>query len=152
MTDSMRHKSVLISMADRYGMEPSRFEQTLRATVVPRDCSPEQFAAFLLIAKKYDLDPIAREIYAFPRPGGGIQPIVGVDGWSSLLNRQPQMDGMTFTDYKANDGDIVAIECNIHRKDRTHPTTVIEYMNECRRDTQTWKQWPARMLRHRSLS
>jgi phage recombination protein Bet len=143
-------KSVLITMADRYGMEPSNFERTLRATVVPPTCTPEQFAAFLLVAAQYDLNPITREIYAFPRPGGGIQPIVGVDGWASLINRHPAHDGMEFTDWKEN-GKVAAIECKIYRKDRAHPTTVIEYMEECHRDTQTWKQWPCRMLRHKAM-
>jgi len=41
-------KSVLLSMADRFGMEANRFEQVLRATVVPANCGPEQFAALSL--------------------------------------------------------------------------------------------------------
>ena len=36
------------------------------------------------------------------------------------------------------------------RKDRAHPITVTEYMAECRRDTDTWRKWPARMLRHKA--
>src|SRR5262245_24555004 len=91
-------KSVLITMADRYGMEAANFEQTLRATVVPAKCSKEQFAAFLLVAIQYNLNPVTREIYAFPKPDGGIQPIVGVDGWAKLINDHPAMDGMEFVD------------------------------------------------------
>jgi phage recombination protein Bet len=143
-------KSVLITMADKFGMEASNFERTLRATVFPAKGTPEQLAAFLLVANQHNLNPITREIYAFPRPDGGIQPIVGIDGWAKLINSHPAMDGMIFTDIMKGE-ELVAIECSIYRKDRAHPITVPEYMKECRRDTIPWKQWPARMLRHKAM-
>ena len=40
-------KSVLVSMADRFGMEPQAFEATVRATVCKGNVSREEFAAFL---------------------------------------------------------------------------------------------------------
>lgn len=144
-------RSVTTAMAHRYGMEPAAFEQTLRATVVPKECSKEQFAAFLLVAKEYGLNPITKEIYAFPKQGGGIQPIVSVDGWANLINSNPQCDGFEFLDALDDQGALVSITCRIYRKDRRHPTEATEYMIECRRDTSTWKQWPRRMLRHKAL-
>ena len=142
-------RSVLHSMADRYGMEPQAFEATLRGTVVPQGCTKEQFAAFLLVAREYKLNPVTKEIYAFPAKGGGIQPIVSIDGWMNLINSHPQMDGLEFDDH-FDDGRLQAITARIWRKDRAHAVIVTEYMNECRRDTPTWKQWPARMLRHKA--
>lgn len=150
LQDAPRPKSVLISMADRFGMEPAAFEATLRATVVPDKSTKEQFAAFLLVAKEYDLNPLTKEIYAFPTRAGGIQPIVSIDGWMNILNSHRQFDGMEFEDVFADDGNLRAITCRIFRKDRSHPTVVTEYMSECRRDTDTWKKWPARMLRHKA--
>jgi hypothetical protein len=90
--------SIMAAMADRYGMRPDAFEATLRATVIPSTASREELAAFLLVAKEYHLNPITREIYAFPKKGGGIQPIVGVDGWTNLCNSHPAFDGMEFID------------------------------------------------------
>ena len=144
-------KSVLMDMASRFGMEPQAFEATLRATVMPADkeVSREQFAAFLLVAKEYNLNPLTKEIYAFPGKGGSIQPIVSIDGWMRMINNHPNFDGMEFTD-TLEDGKIVSITCNMYRKDRSHPTSVTEYMGECRRDTDTWRKWPARMLRHKA--
>lgn len=142
-------RSVTIDMAHRFGMEPAAFEATLRATVVPGNCSKEQFAAFLLVAKQYDLNPITKEIFAFPA-GGGIQPIVSVDGWMSLINRHESMDGLEFEDQIDESGKIIAITARIYRKDRSKPVSVTEYMVECVRNTPTWKQWPARMLRHKA--
>jgi phage recombination protein Bet len=138
-------------MAHRFGMEPANFEKVLRATVVPANCSPEQFAAFLLVAKQYSLNPITREIYAFPARGGGIQPIVGIDGWIRIINDHEAMNGMEFRDRFGDDPKVPdAITCLIYRKDRDHPTVVTEYMAECYRDTEPWKKWPARMLRHKA--
>lgn len=145
-------KSVLLDMADRYGMEPAAFEATVRTTCMPgQNVSREQFAAFLLVAKDYTLNPILKEIYAFPTRGGGIQPIVGVDGWANLINSHPQCDGIEFEDHLDDKGELVAITCRVYRKDRGRPTTATEYMVECKRGTKTWEQWPRRMLRHKAL-
>ena len=143
-------RSVLIAMSERFGMMPQAFEQTLRATVVPANCSKEQFAAFLLVARQYNLNPITKEIYAFPAKGGGIQPIVGIDGWMRIINDHPQFDGMEFEDTFGDSGNLVSITCRIFRKDRHHPVAVTEYMGECSRETDPWKKWPARMLRHKA--
>lgn len=143
-------RSVTSDLAHRFGMEAGPFEATLRATVVPKDCSREQFAAFLLVAREYDLNPITKEIYAFPAKGGGIQPIVSIDGWLKMINSREEMDGMEFVDNLDDAGDLVSVTCRIYRRDRNRPTEVTEYMSECRRDTDTWKRWPARMLRHKA--
>lgn len=143
-------KSVLVTMADRYGMEPAAFEATLRATVCKGNVSREEFAAFLLVAKEYGLNPLTKEIYAFPAKGGGIQPIVSIDGWSRIINDHPAFDGMEFEDVR-NGADLIAITCRMFRKDRRHPTETTEYMVECERPTDVWKKWPRRMLRHKAM-
>jgi hypothetical protein len=147
-------KSILATMASRYSMEPQAFESTVRATCMKPDKngripSREEFAAFLLVAKEYNLNPLTKEIYAFPDKSGGIQPIVSIDGWMNLINSHPQYDGMQFEDI--HDGkNLVAIKCKIYRKDRTYPVEITEYMEECLRGTEPWRKWPARMLRHKA--
>lgn len=143
-------QSLIATMAGSYGMDPKAFADTVRATCLPPTASNEEFAAFLMVAKEYGLNPITREIYAFPKKGGGIQPIVGIDGWLNLINSNPQCDGMEFVDEKNAKGELVSITCSIHRKDRGRPTMVTEYMAECRRPTEPWTKWPARMLRHKA--
>lgn len=148
---TQQHRGVLADMADRYQMNPQAFEQTLRKTVMPSniEVSREQFAAFLMVAKKYSLDPITKQIFAFPAKGGGIQPVVSIDGWLTMINSHPQFDGMEFDDVLEG-GKLIAVTCRMYRKDRSRPITVTEYMSECRRETDTWKKWPARMLRHKA--
>ena len=143
-------RSVLVDMASRYGMEAAPFEATIRATVCKGSVSREEFAAFLLVAKEYGLNPLTRELYAFPAKGGGIQPIVSIDGWARIINDHPMFDGMEFEDVREGE-EIIAITCRMHRKDRSRSIEATEYMTECRRSTDVWKTWPRRMLRHKAM-
>ena len=145
-----RARSVTAAMAEKYGMDPGPFEQTLRATFFPREGTREQFAAFLLVAKEYDLNPLTKEIYAFPGKGGGIVPVVSIDGWVTMINRHPNFDGMSFQDNLDSEDELLSIECSIWRSDRARPIIVTEYLSECYRATDAWKM-KHRMLRHKAL-
>jgi phage recombination protein Bet len=150
IANTQDRKSILLSMATKFGMEPAAFEQTVRATCGCDKATKEQFAAFLLVANEYGLNPVTKEIYAFPTRGGGIQPIVGIDGWMTMANNHPAYDGITFVDRLGDDGQLLAITAQVHRKDRSHPVEVTEYLAECKQGTDPWKKWPARMLRHKA--
>jgi len=139
---------VVAKMAERFEMKPDEFERTVRSTVCPQNITNEQFVAFLMVAKEYNLNPITKQIYAFPSKGA-IVPIVSIDGWLRIINENPNFDGMEFVD-NVVDGKLFSITCRMYRKDRNRPTEVTEYMAECVRGTDTWKQWPARMLRHKA--
>ena len=142
-------RSVLLAMASRFGMEAAAFEATVRATCGCAGATREEFAAFLLVANEYGLNPVTREIYAFPKKGGGIQPIVGVDGWMRMANAHPEFDGLE-VDFQHDDaGKLVSATARVHRKDRTHAVVVTEYLAECYRNTDPWKM-PHRMLRHKA--
>lgn len=149
IAQKQERKSVLRDMAERNKIEPEAFEQVMRATVMPKDATKEELAMFLMVARDYDLNPLTKEIYAFPKKGGGIQPIVSVDGWIKLANVNPMFDGMEFEEH-FDAGSLVAITARIYRKDRRHPTKVTEYLSECAGNSDVWKRWPARMLRHKA--
>ncbi len=119
--------------------------KVLKATAFKGDVSDEQMSALLIVASQYGLNPWTREIYAFPDKGG-IVPVIGVDGWSRILNANPAFDGMTF----AQDAD--SCTCTIYRKDRAHPIALTEWMAECRRPgVKPWESHPYRMLRHKAM-
>ena len=150
LVPTQQHRSVTADMAARFGMDPKRFEQTLRGTVGLAKATDEEFAAFLLVAKQYSLNPITKELYAFPGKGGGVVPIVSIDGWMRIINDHPEMDGLEFDDHTDEAGKLTSITARIYRKDRAKPIAITEYMAECKRDTDTWRKWPARMLRHKA--
>lgn len=145
---------LIATMALKAGLDANRYVATLRDTVMPQKgagVSNEQLAAFLSVANEYELNPLVKEIYAFPGKGGGIVPVVSIDGWVSLINRQKTMDGVTFVDEMDETGNLIAVTAKIYRKDRAHPTEITEYMVECKRPTDVWAKWPRRMLRHKAL-
>lgn len=121
----------------------------LANSIIPSGAKPAEIVAFLAIAKQYNLNPITKEIYAFAK-GGGVQPIVSIDGWIKIINSHPQFNGMEFDDHLDANGALQSVTCRIYRKDREHAVEVTEYMKECRRGTEPWKQWPSRMLRHKA--
>lgn len=164
---AVKKASVLLAIASRYGMEGSKFLETLKGTVMKPDKdgrvpSDEEIAAYLLVAKEYDLNPFTREIYAFPDKRAGIIPVVSIDGWISLINRHPEYDGMTLEDAP---NDIFSegakpcpewMEVTIYRKDRAHPIIVREYLDEVYQKPRggfpgPWQTHTKRMLRHKTI-
>lgn len=143
-----KKQSALASMAARLQIAPANLQSTLRNTVFQK-ANDDEFAALIIVANEYGLNPLTKEIYAFPSRGG-IQPIVSVDGWIRIMNEHPQFDGIEFEDI-VDGNKIVAIEAVIHRKDRKFPIKVTEYLDECKQGTDPWKKWPSRMLRHKAL-
>lgn len=137
-------------LAQKFGMGGNGDElvSVLKATAFKGPASEAQLTALMIVAKQYGLNPWTKEIYAFPDRNNGIVPVVGVDGWSRIINENPQFDGMDFV--MSPDGE--ECTCTIHRKDRSHPISVTEYFSECRRDNaQPWKTHPRRMLRHKAM-
>lgn len=134
-------------IAQKFDMgDGSGLTNTLKATCFKggTQVTDDQMTALLLVAQQYNLNPFTKEIYAFPDKGG-IVPVVGVDGWSRIINEHPQFDGMDF------ESDNEQCTCIIYRKDRSHPIRVTEYMMECKRTTGPWSSHPRRMLRHKAM-
>jgi phage recombination protein Bet len=142
--------SLIATMASKYQMDPGVFKDVIKATVMPGNATNEQMAAFLLVANQYGLNPVTKEIHAFPAKGGGVTPVVGIDGWINLAQRRDEFDGMEYDYLKGDDGELDAITCRVYRKDRTRPVEVTEFMSECRRGTDPWRSHPSRMLRHKA--
>lgn len=135
-------------LAQRFGMEQdAELITTLKQTAFKsrEPVSDAQLTALMVIANEYGLNPFTKEIYAYPDQHKGIVPVVGVDGWIRIINEHPQFDGIEF------DATPEAVTARIYRKDRTRPTVVTEYLDECRRNTDPWKNMPRRMLRHKAL-
>ena len=155
--------SLTSKLSQRLGMGSDNGEELiniLKATAfkgqnntAPTDA---QLMALLIVADQYGLNPWTKEIYAYPDKNNGIVPVVGVDGWSRIINNHPQFDGVEFNygpaiSLKNGKGAHEWIECVIHRKDRSRPTVVREFFAEVVRDTYgPWQTHPNRMHRHKS--
>lgn len=139
----------LATMAGRLSVDPNKLLDTLKATCF-KGASNEEMLALVAVSNRYGLDPLTKQIYAFPSKGG-ITPVVSVDGWLHILNSQPQFDGIEFLFEDGPDGKPASVTAVVYRKDRTRPTKVTEYFAECFRPTEPWRQFPRRMLRHKAV-
>jgi len=139
--------SALALMASRFSCEPNKLLETLKNTVF-KNATNDELLALVVVSNEYGLNPLTKEIYAFPAKGGGIVPVVSIDGWLRMMNDHPQFDGI---DYEwEHDGEkLAACTAIIFRKDRSKPVRVTEYLAECKRATDPWKM-EHRMLRHKA--
>jgi phage recombination protein Bet len=140
-------------MANRFSVSTETMQNIIMNTIMPNrgnGVTNEQFVSFVAVANEYGLNPLTKEVYAFPAKGGGIQPIVSIDGWLRIINSHPQFNGMVFEDMR-EDGKLIAVKCKIYKKEIDHPVEVVEYMEECYQpNKEPWKKWPSRMLRHKA--
>lgn len=144
------------AMAERFNIEPGRMLRVLKGTVIKptkegREATDEEVAAFIMVANEYGLNPFTREIHAFSDPRKGVVPIVGVDGWVKLVNKNLLYDGCEFQEIFGADGKLTATTCLMHVKGRSKPVNITERLSECRRDTTPWSTMPHRMLRHKAF-
>jgi phage recombination protein Bet len=164
---SIGAKALTSRLAERFGIDENKMMAALRATAfkTKEAISNEQMMALCVVAEQYDLNPWTKEIYAFPTKQGGIVPVVGVDGWSRIINSNEAFDGM---EYEYSEQIIESpehkpcpswVKCTIYRKDRGHPISVTEYLDECYQPPRTsqygpvvgpWQTHTKRFLRHKA--
>lgn len=155
-------RNLIAKFADRFSVDESKVMDILKSTAFKqRDGNPptdEQMTALMIVADQYGLNPFVKEIYAYPDKANGIVPVVGVDGWSRIMNEHPQMDGIEFRYSEEmvthkNKNCHVWIEAVITRKDRSKPIVVREYFDEVVRSVNystPWDSHPKRMHRHKT--
>lgn len=147
--------------------DPKELTNVLKATAFKGEVSDAQMAALLVVANQYKLNPWTKEIYAFPDKSNGIVPVVGVDGWSRILNDNHDFDGMEFRQSDtmvrmpgAKSDAPEWMECVIYRKSRSKPIVVREYLDEVYREPfkgkygdviGPWQTHPKRFLRHKTM-
>jgi len=168
------NNKLIQKFAERFSFDQDQLVDTLKATafkVKDGVVSDAQMMALLIVADQFSLNPFTREIYAFPDKQNGIVPVVGVDGWSRIINQHPDFDGMEFRaaekliELPAARPCPEWMECVLYRKDRKHPTAIREYLDEVYREPFTgtskdgrsytvngpWQTHTKRFLRHKSM-
>lgn len=169
-------KKLITKLAEKFNVDERALLNSLKSTAFKQKegviITDEQMLALMVVADQYNLNFFTKELYAFPDKNNGIVPVVGVDGWTRIVNDNPNFDGVEFV---TPDEPMVTIngsqpcykwiECIIYRKDRQHPTKVIEYLDEVykpgfkgtSRDGKSyetkgpWQSHTKRMLRHKAF-
>ena len=140
-----KRSSVLNALAAKLNCDPEELLPMLQKTAFANCKTNEEFMAMCMVANTYNLNPILKEVYAFLLKNGQVIPIVGLDGWIKLMSSNPAFDGIEFDE--GEDYCIARIFC----KDRNHPIEATEWLAECISNTEPWKRWPRRMLRHKAM-
>lgn len=158
-------KNIINIMAAKYNLDPEKFKQTVKATVMRpgkdgRIATDEEFMAFLIVANKYNLDPFTNEIYAFPAKKGGIVPVIGVDGFVRKICNHTEFNGMEIAFAEESVTPEGGKECpewceiKLYRKGVERPIVVREYIDEVYRKSDysgPWQSHTKRMLRHKTI-
>lgn len=147
-----KQPGLIAKMASARNVDADAFYKAVKNVIMPPQATTEQTLAFLLVADRYGLDPMLKEIHCFlDKRTQNIVPMISIDGWAKMMNNHPAFDGVEFEFHKNDEGLVEAISCRIFRKDRSRPYAVTEFLDECYRETDPWKKTPTRMLRHRAL-
>lgn len=162
---------LLARLAATYGVDKDKLVESLKKVAFrAEDVSEEEMLALCVVCEQYGLNPFLKQIYAFKGKDGGYVPIVGIDGWLTILNRQPSYDGMEVT-YAPNTVKVQAkvrskdskverfidieapefCEVKIFRKGLAHPICIAEYAVEAVQGSNMWQKYPRRMLRHKAI-
>ena len=164
----VKSKTAIQEIASRLHVSPDILEKTLKATIIKgkdRPATNEEFVSFIVVANQYNLNPLTKEIYAFPDKQGGIIPIVATDGWNNLMTSHKNYKAHY---YKESDKRVTMtnakpcpewMEIHIVKKDDSE-VVVREYLDECFNGNKKnrsgayyaspWDTHTKRMLRHKT--
>jgi phage recombination protein Bet len=150
-------KNAIQSLASRLQIDPDALKSTLKATAF-RECQNDaEFISAVIVANAYGLNPLLKEIYAYPDKKGVI-PVVSTDGWTRLMVNHPLYKTHKFV-YAENIIDIKGAKpcpewCEIVIEKKDGSTVVIrEYLDEVYRApnyASPWQTHTKRMLRHKT--
>jgi len=146
--------NIVAVMASKYMLSPEKFVTMVKKTCGLAQATEEEFHLFLITANKYDLDPLVRQLYAFPRPGGGLQFIMGYDGWITIANRHPAFRGLSHKpEWDVQGREMVSDTATVKKQFQDGTVGTIEYtayMKEWKRGTDNWNKQPMHMLQLRA--
>lgn len=101
----------------------------------------EDFLFMLELAKKYHLDPFARQIFCTKM---GI--IISRDGYLAVAHQNSNFDGMKTTFVEDSNGDPISCTTTVWRKDWNHPIEETAHWKDYCKDTEVWRKYKHSML------
>lgn len=109
-----------------------------------KDCTDNEFLLLMQLAKTYQLDPFAKQIWAVKYGNNPAAIFCGRDGFLAIAHRSGKFDGMESGTRK--DGDDLIGWCRVYRKDMSRPFEVEVYASEYSTGKNLWKDKPRTMI------
>lgn len=133
-------------------VEYTPHQKEIMLETVAKGCKTEQFLLMMELAKKYKLDPFARQIWATP---AGI--FIGRDGFLALAHKSGNFDGMETT-FEERGGKLYSATTTVWHKQMSHPIKFTALLNEFYKEQKpgrqpgAWQTMPFVMLQKCSES
>ena len=109
-----------------------------------RDCTDNEFLLLMQLAKTYQLDPFAKQIWAVKYGNNPAAIFCGRDGFLAIAHRSGKFDGMESGTRK--DGDDLVGWCRVYRKDMSRPFEVEVSLSEYSTGKNLWQTKPKTMI------
>ena len=109
-----------------------------------KDCTENEFLLLMQLAKTYQLDPFAKQIWAVKYGNNPAAIFCGRDGFLAIAHRSGKFDGMESGTRK--DGDDLVGWCRVYRKDMSRPFEVEVSLSEYSTGKNLWLTKPKTMI------
>ena len=109
-----------------------------------KDCTDNEFLLLMQLAKTYQLDPFAKQIWAVKYGNNPAAIFCGRDGFLAIAHRSGKFDGMESGTRK--DGDDLVGWCRVYRKDMSRPFEVEVSLSEYSTGKNLWLTKPKTMI------
>ena len=129
------------------GVIPAQYNQQqiqLIRDMCARDCTDNEFLLLMQLAKTYQLDPFAKQIWAVKYGNNPAAIFCGRDGFLVIAHRSGKFDGMESGTRK--DGDDLVGWCRVYRKDMSRPFEVEVSLSEYSTGKNLWQTKPKTMI------
>lgn len=129
------------------GIIPAQYNQQqiqLIRDMCARDCTENEFLLLMQLAKTYQLDPFAKQIWAVKYGNNPAAIFCGRDGFLAIAHRSGKFDGMESGTRK--DGDDLIGWCRVYRKDMSRPFEVEVSLSEYSTGKNLWLTKPKTMI------
>ena len=136
------------------GIIPAQYSQQqvqLIRDMCAKDCTENEFLLLMQLAKTYQLDPFAKQIWAVKYPNAPAAIFCGRDGFIAIAHRNGNFDGME-SGTRTDENDELIGWCRVYRKDMSHPFVVevpfSEYVQRNKQGevTKFWREKPKTMI------
>jgi len=130
------------------GIVPAQYNQQqiqLVRDMCARDCTDNEFLLLMQLAKTYQLDPFAKQIWAVKYGNNPAAIFCGRDGFLAIAHRSGQFDGMASGTRYDEEGELVGW-CKVYRKDMSHPFEVEVSLSEYSTGKNLWQTKPETMI------
>ena len=112
--------------------------------ICAQNCTDNEFLLLMQLAKTYQLDPFAKQIWAIKYGNNPAAIFCGRDGFLAIAHRSGKFDGMESGTRK--DGDDLVGWCRVYRKDMSRPFEVEVSLSEYSTGKNLWQTKPKTMI------